>query len=74
MNEVCALCGSSVVYQKLDVTWPGSPTPYYMSIPAHCSNDHCPHATVRHRPLVWTVPERSAADPAVGMTAPGPTV
>ena len=54
MNEVCALCGSSVVYQRLDVTWPGSPDPQYLTIPAHCSNWHCPHATVRHQPLVWT--------------------
>lgn len=54
-NEVCGLCSSSVVYQKVDVTWPGSGSRRYMSVPAHCSNHHCPNATQRNLPPVWTV-------------------
>ena len=58
-NEVCALCGSSVVYESIDVTWPGSASSSFMFIPAHCSNHHCPNASIRHLPLVWTVRDRS---------------
>lgn len=74
MNEVCLLCGSSVVYQRHDVTWPGSPSPSHMSIPAHCSNEHCPHAAVRHQPLVWTVRDRSTGRPPAAVPTASPNV
>jgi hypothetical protein len=68
MNEICALCGSSVVYRTVDVICPASLAPGYMSVPAHCSNHHCPHASERDQPPLWTVRARERGEPAAVST------